>query len=170
MKKLITIALALTANIVFCQQNKATETTERIVAFSKVEKTFTTPVNLRLIVESNSSCIIKSNETVTIDRDMNVENAFFHIGPNDESTKLQAIDNLFAISPNPSSNTISISSTKSQITKITVISIEGKRVFETKPSPTASYGLDVSSFSNGVYILNIETNDGEAVTQKFIKE
>lgn len=171
MKKLITPVLVLVTHIVFCQQNKAPLTTEIIKTSSSVEKSFDKNVKLTLIIEKDASCIIKTKNAVTLESGFHVaEGGFFHIDSEDEITKKEIKNNLFTIYPNPSKSSISVSSTKDEIVKMVVISVDGKQVFETTTLPTKSYELDVSSFSNGIYILSVETNNTELITQKFIKE
>jgi ABC-type Fe3+-hydroxamate transport system substrate-binding protein len=171
MKKLITIALVFVVNIVFCQQSKSGKTdVEKITSFSNVERTYEKDVRLRLIVEKDANCVIKSNHTVVFEEGFQAEDGFSCIVSDDAVTKHTKKNNLFTIYPNPSNSSIFISLTGNQIVKIAVVSLKGEIIFETDTAPTLSYELDVSSFSSGIYILSIETNDADIVIQKFIKE
>lgn len=77
--------------------------------------------------------------------------------------------NGFAIIPNPSSNTIEIVMKNAQFNKVNVTSIDGKIVLERNIEMTDKTQLDVSRYANGVYIINITSDDGRIHTEKLIK-
>lgn len=71
----------------------------------------------------------------------------------------------FTIYPNPSSDFISITS-KEDIKKITVSSLEGKTVLTVENTRN----VDVSKLSKGVYILQGELKNGTVISKKIIKK
>lgn len=75
----------------------------------------------------------------------------------------------FAIIPNPSSSTIEIVMKDAQFNKVNITSIDGKVVLDRPVELTDKTRLDVSGYANGVYIINITSEDGRIHTEKLIK-
>lgn len=72
-----------------------------------------------------------------------------------------------SIHPNPAEKVLNINSSINLVGKIaTIFNIEGKRVMNLK---LEQHSIDVSSLSQGSYILRLES-DGKIYTQKFIKK
>jgi len=69
----------------------------------------------------------------------------------------------FSISPNPANSKISISSS-APIKEIILLDILGNRILS-----ATSTSIDVSKLSNGVYFIYLETQNGQLLTQEFIK-
>ncbi|WP_284651783.1 T9SS type A sorting domain-containing protein [Flavobacterium terrisoli] len=82
---------------------------------------------------------------------------------------LVKIANGFAIIPNPSSSSIEIVMKDAQFNKVNITSIDGKTVLDRNIEMTDKTRLDVSSYANGVYIINITSEDGRIHTEKLIK-
>jgi hypothetical protein len=79
----------------------------------------------------------------------------------------QTLKNI-TIYPNPSSNTIEIKS-DNEFTKVTIVSLEGRIVYDKENDKTNSLKVDVSGFANGVYIVNVLDDNGKLSSQKLIK-
>lgn len=75
----------------------------------------------------------------------------------------------FAIIPNPSSNFIEIVTKGTLFTKLTITSIDGKVVFEQSSDATDKMKVQISNYEKGVYIITIDTDDGESMSEKLIK-
>jgi ASPIC and UnbV/Secretion system C-terminal sorting domain/FG-GAP-like repeat len=74
-----------------------------------------------------------------------------------------------SIYPNPSSSFIQINNSDSaEISIISIYDSLGKLVKEF--TNTTDNKIDISTLSNGIYILNIETKDGNVFSEKIIKE
>ena len=71
----------------------------------------------------------------------------------------------FSISPNPVKNTLNIDS-QDTISNVAVYDLLGKEVIS---SNTVKNTLDVSTLSNGVYVIKLTSDKGVA-TKKFVKE
>ena len=87
----------------------------------------------------------------------------------DTVINLIKLANGFAIIPNPSSSTIEIVMKNTQFNKVNVTSIDGKTVLERTIEMTDKTQLDVSRYANGVYIINITSEDGRIHTEKLVK-
>lgn len=72
----------------------------------------------------------------------------------------------FTMSPNPTSDFLSIFSENQTIKELTIYSLHGNKVM--KPVVT-NQDIDVSLLSSGIYFLEIYTENGKAV-ERFIKE
>lgn len=91
------------------------------------------------------------------------------IAVEDTVVNLVKIANGFAIIPNPSSSTIEIVMKNAEFNKISITSIDGKTVLNRNIEMTDKTQLDVSGYANGVYIINITSEDGRIHTQKLVK-
>ncbi|RWW92087.1 zinc-dependent metalloprotease [Flavobacterium cerinum] len=69
--------------------------------------------------------------------------------------------------PNPANESITIS-LDSAINNLTITSIEGFIMYK-KEVKNNSADIDVSNYKKGIYIVTIQTNEGEILTEKLIK-
>jgi len=86
-------------------------------------------------------------------------------GPVLAATDQLNIQNKFQIYPNPGSNRINIIS-NSLLSKITVINIQGQQVI----TSAFSNSIDISTLSDGNYMIKIEDVTGKVETHKFTKK
>jgi hypothetical protein len=91
------------------------------------------------------------------------------VTPYDATVNLVKLAQGFAIIPNPSSSTIEIVMRDAQFNKVNITSIDGKTVLDRNIDLTDKTRLDVSGYANGVYIINITSEDGRIHTEKLIK-
>ncbi|WP_396159110.1 T9SS type A sorting domain-containing protein [Flavobacterium sp.] len=87
----------------------------------------------------------------------------------DETVNLIRLTKDFAIVPNPSSNIIEIIMKDAKFTKVSIATIDGKIVDEKKLDITNRTQMDVSRYANGIYIINVTSDDGTLFTKKLIK-
>ena len=76
----------------------------------------------------------------------------------------------FSIIPNPSSSSIEINMKENQFKNITITTIDGKMVYDKKMELTDFTKVDVSQYANGIYIVNLLTEDGNVYSKKIIKK
>jgi len=76
----------------------------------------------------------------------------------------------FLAYPNPVESILNLSLDNSEISKITVTTLEGRVVATHKVEKTSSFQLDASSYSSGIYVLTVETTDGQLFRDKIIKK
>lgn len=74
------------------------------------------------------------------------------------------------IYPNPTNSLVTITADNYTINKLIVNSVDGKQIFSKEIDPTYSFELDASNFTNGIYILTIETKEGTVFTKKLVKK
>jgi hypothetical protein len=87
----------------------------------------------------------------------------------EESVNLIRIDRDFAIVPNPSSSTIEIIMKDAKFRKVSIATIDGKIVDEINVEDTYKTQMDVTRYANGIYIINVTSDDGRLYTKKLIK-
>ena len=75
----------------------------------------------------------------------------------------------FLIVPNPSSSSIGLIMKGNQFRNISITTIDGKMVFDQNIELTDKARVDVSRYANGVYIVNLLTDDGDVYSKKLIK-
>jgi hypothetical protein len=78
------------------------------------------------------------------------------------------LNSVFNVFPNPTTGIIKIQGEKVINSKITVFDITGKQVIN-KFSDNAETSLDISEFSNGIYIIQVDTGE-EIYRQKLLKK
>lgn len=71
--------------------------------------------------------------------------------------------NMFSVYPNPSSNTINIDYNE-RFSTVNIINIQGKMVLQSKQKT-----IDINSLENGIYVIQIETENG-VLNSKFVKQ
>ncbi len=92
------------------------------------------------------------------------------VTPNvDDTVNLVKTITGFAIIPNPSSSAIEISMKEAKFNKISISTIDGKIVFDRSIELTDKSRVDVSGYANGIYIINVTSEDGQLLTEKLIK-
>ena len=75
----------------------------------------------------------------------------------------------FAIIPNPSNSVIDIVMKDSNFNKVSITTIDGKTVEERSVENTDTTRIDVSRYANGIYIINVTSEDGQLLSKKLIK-
>jgi subtilisin family serine protease len=94
-----------------------------------------------------------------------------HIRENDElSTPENQISQL-QIFPNPTENTLNLKLSNQPIQEIVVFDLLGRVIFQENKSCTSNNSqIDVSDFSNGIYIVQVMSAQGIVSSSKFIKK
>ena len=72
-----------------------------------------------------------------------------------------------SIYPNPTSNLLHIEASQTDISRVEIIDVQGKRVMQVNSVNLRE--VDVSQLTNGMYFLKVSTSDGE-LTRKFVKK
>tara|TARA_R110002049_G_scaffold73986_2_gene191122 strand:+ start:18250 stop:19755 length:1506 start_codon:yes stop_codon:yes gene_type:complete len=80
------------------------------------------------------------------------------------STENNILYNSFSVYPNPSNNIINISNTNINVKNVKLIDVTGKAVYYRSNSKT----INVSNFAKGLYILKIESKEGNVFSKKVI--
>ena len=104
----------------------------------------------------------KTQAPNTIPRNSDISNG-------DETINLIKVLKDFAIVPNPSSSTIEVIMNDAKFNRVTISTIDGKIVNERNIEKTDKTLIDVSSYANGIYIVNVTSENGQVYTKKLIK-
>ena len=104
----------------------------------------------------------KAQVPTTIPRSSDISNG-------DETINLIKVLRDFAIVPNPSSSTIEVIMNDAKFNRVTISTIDGKIVNERNIEKTDKTLIDVSSYDNGIYIINVTSENGQVYTKKLIK-
>lgn len=79
------------------------------------------------------------------------------------STEIDAKKNItFNISPNPADNFVTIffkNAAAEQAHRLTIISLDGQLIFDTQVSSNSPYCLDTHSWTSGIYLVRVYSND-----------
>ena len=76
--------------------------------------------------------------------------------------------NNFSIYPNPTSDILNLKSNSLNIQNVQITDLNGRSLISVNYDSTTTTQLEVSSLSNGIYILNVTTDSGTG-TSKFVK-
>ncbi len=89
----------------------------------------------------------------------------------DVSNTLEVFENEITISPNPAHSILNIyAEYPDQLKSIIIYNIEGKLLAKyEKTSLNSLHSVDISSLSNGSYLIKLENTIGQVATKKFIK-
>jgi hypothetical protein len=85
-----------------------------------------------------------------------------------ELERIDVVSDKIKIYPNPSNSMITISYDSQKIKNIMIASIDGKVVLQQFVNSHAEQ-IDVSGFTNGLYLITVQTEDGRSIVNKFIK-
>ena len=75
----------------------------------------------------------------------------------------------FYIVPNPSSSTVELIMKDDLFKNVTITTIEGKMVYDKNIELTDKTRVDVSRYANGIYIINLLSEDGNVYSKKLVK-
>lgn len=75
----------------------------------------------------------------------------------------------FSIVPNPSSSSIELIMKDNRFKNVSITTIDGKMVYDKNVALTDKATIDVSRYANGVYIVNLLSEDGSLYSKKLIK-
>ena len=94
-----------------------------------------------------------------------------HIRENNElSTPENQISQL-QLFPNPTENTINLKLSNQKIQEIVIYDLQGRVIFQEHTDGNSNNSqIDVSDFSNGVYIVQVMSTHGNVSSSKFIKK
>jgi len=87
----------------------------------------------------------------------------------EDTVNLVKVSKSLTIYPNPSSSSVEFLMKDAKFNRISVISIEGKKVYENRFENKNTFQLDISNFANGLYIVSVVSDDGKLYTVKLIK-
>ncbi|MBK5212228.1 MAG: T9SS type A sorting domain-containing protein [Flavobacteriaceae bacterium] len=123
------------------------------------QETYTEPFQYNIIVNG-------SEKTLTIEN-VNGDQAIY-------GNQILSNENVetshFFIHPNPVKDKLVLSSNETNSLKLKIFNITGKLLSTQTVEPEKQTSIDVSNFTNGIYFLNIENENGKAEVKKFIKE
>lgn len=88
--------------------------------------------------------------------------------PNEIRDNSVASNELY-LSPNPARNILEIRLKGHFAQKVTVVAFDGRIVASQEISEVNLFELDVSSYADGIYVVNVTADDGSFYSQKFIK-
>ncbi|MCZ8090583.1 T9SS type A sorting domain-containing protein [Flavobacterium sp.] len=72
--------------------------------------------------------------------------------------------------PNPTNDKVEIKLNNQMFEKVSITTIDGKMMFESDIEKTDKFILDVSRFAQGIYIINVVSENEEIQSQKLIKK
>jgi len=113
-------------------------------------------------------CYSKNGFTIEIDTSANC------ISTGDTTLYVSTSDivptTAYRLFPNPTSNTINVVFDEAvMIDNYSLYSIEGRKLLLTDSINSTEFAIDISDLANGLYILNIELNNGEIIKEKILK-
>ena len=85
-------------------------------------------------------------------------------------SKDDIIENEISVYPNPTRDLVTISCGNQKMKNLTISSVDGKIVFYKFNLKENKIILDINNYKNGIYILSVETSDGQFTRKKIIKE
>ncbi|OYU81558.1 MAG: hypothetical protein CFE23_03570 [Flavobacterium sp. BFFFF1] len=95
-------------------------------------------------------------------------NSYVYRPSQDMEEPLPAQSNGIRIYPNPSHSLITLSYEAADLKSITITGMDGKRILA-RPASGREMQIDVSGFSNGIYLVTVETSERKILNSKFVK-
>ncbi|CAM3910984.1 MULTISPECIES: T9SS type A sorting domain-containing protein [Flavobacterium] len=145
-----------------------------LTATSNADPLFVSLVNGDYSLMSGSPAIDSGNNTYVLGTsdllgnqrvfNTTVDMGAYEFGSPSLSSNSFTTYNDFIIYPNPSTNLINIQS-KEVINRITIYSLDGRKVLETNKKE-----INISNLDSGIYLVNLQTESGAIGTKKIIKK
>ena len=104
-----------------------------------------------------------ANRTATISADVTLDDVW---GDQPQDVDTETLNNATNVYPNPASDVLTVSH-NSRISGIRVFDVTGRMMYNAEVSNLNTTTVDVSRFNEGVYILQVVTNEGIA-NKKFV--
>lgn len=115
------------------------------------------------VVMNDDVIVTDLSWTYELDKDIDVSVEFEEEDPT--STSKQLLSNI-SVYPNPFSNFIEVSN-EQHISRVVITNLIGQVVFD---EPMTQTRLNTSNLSNGVYLVVFQTNNGERIVRKMVKQ
>jgi hypothetical protein len=131
---------------------------------SNGESTYNLTVGTHSYKVTATDFYMETGEVEVVDADVNLDIIMLSTSIEDDILN----SNDFNIYPNPSSGVIKIQGERLTNARISLYDIVGKQLMN-KVSENSQISLDISEFSNGIYIIHIDTGD-KIYKQKLLKE
>lgn len=84
------------------------------------------------------------------------------------SDKSAAVSALMAY-PNPVESTLNLSVDHAELSKITLATLDGKVIATHEAKNETSLQLELGNYSSGIYLITVETADGQVFRDKIVK-
>ena len=95
---------------------------------------------------------------------------FVYRNGNSPTTPKQEIKEGLTIMPNPSNDFVKVQLKDDLFMRVTITSIERRVVLDKQVKSTKSMKVNVNNFQKGIYIVNVQSDDGKIYSSKLIKE
>lgn len=83
----------------------------------------------------------------------------------------QAFDlHTISLLPNPSSRKVILKSSQDEISKVSVFSVNGEKVYTLNSNSSNEWILDISNLKPGMYLVEIEAKNGSSIVKKMLIE
>lgn len=98
------------------------------------------------------------------------------IGPCSKSAREQDTTDKFSNNngmeayPNPVESILNVSLDHAEMSKVSLTTLDGRIVLIQDAGNATSFQLEMSNSSSGIYILTVETNDGQVFRKKIVKK
>ena len=125
----------------------------------------TTGSEFRAFIAPCPSTWQKTNNTL-LENENNVNEKYIYKFEN----KNEPLDEELIIFPNPTNDIININSNSSKIIKIQVYGSDGRLVFDQNEINLNSFVLDMIKYTNGLYLIKINTEYNSNIIKKIIKK
>ncbi|PZR21428.1 MAG: hypothetical protein DI539_07950 [Flavobacterium psychrophilum] len=162
-------------------ENITLSSTENINRTYKVGNSITT--NGSFAVNSGISTILKADDVIYLEPSTDINAGAYFIAEIEDCTNdsdrigfyqdensqvILPTSDILTMYPNPSTDITTFVLNDDIMKSISVFSLDGRQIFS-KDVMTRYYELDVRDYPNGMYIVNVETEKGESLTKKLIK-
>ena len=164
-----------------CPGNLIFNTTEQSTLATYQAK-FTIATNTNYLVNAGSTITLKAGNSITFSPSSEVKvnstsNFTAQIADCTQTSQRVMEDenptkkvSTMIISPNPTNGYTTIRMNDALFNKIIISTIDGRIVYTEVMKETSEYEYDTSNLTKGIYIISIETNDGELISKKLIKK
>ena len=129
-------------------------------------------------VSSGYNATLRAGVLIELKDNTHIKEGAFFLAQIGECIKKKSIDNVsdsllvsrLQVYPNPAESVLNLSADNMEMSAITVTALDGRVIATYNANNESSLQLDLASYASGVYLLTVETIDGQMLRQRFIKE
>lgn len=175
-----TITKTITANCTNACPDTMTLNTTEAVSPATHKAGITIITNGNYLVNSGSTITLRAGNAVIIKPDSTILSGSTFVAKildcaskfkNESGEESEIRINMeMVLFPNPTRDLATIRLTNGEFNRVTINTIEGRTIFKEKFEAKTEFEFNTGNLKTGIYIVSIETSEGQIISKKLIKE
>ena len=156
-------------SLVFTTPELATEEIYQAFGTITTHTNYVVNVGSDITFKGHKAVTLNPNTTINYGSDFLITNENCRVSRVANSESVIEEKSRLDVYPNPTKGFVTISARDLKINKVMVTSMEGKIIHNRSNVNNYTYDLTLDNFHTGIYLVIVETADGEVIVEKIIK-